>query len=190
MEIIEQRILKDGVVIGDDILKVDSFLNQQIDVALLRAFAAEVKKEFGEDKIDRILTIEASGIAVAYAVSEAFGDLPIVFAKKSKTKVMTDDDFYQAESKSFTRGNISQILVRKPYIKKGEKVLLIDDFLAEGNAAMALISLCEQAEAEAVGLATFIEKRFQGGRDRLEAKGLKVFAGASIKAFAKGKPVF
>ena len=190
MEIIEQRILKDGVIINDDILKVDSFLNHQIDVGLLRDFATETRKQFAPFAIDKILTIETSGIAVAYAVCEAFGDLPLLFAKKSKSKTMMDDGFYQAESKSFTRGTTSLIYVRKDYLKVGEKILLVDDFLAEGNASLALLRLCEQAGAQAVGLATVIEKRFQGGRDKLEAKGLKVFAGASIKAFSNGKPVF
>ena len=189
MKFIEDRILSDGRVLNGDILKVDGFLNHQIDVGLLREFALEVKKEFADYPIDKIMTIETSGIAVAYAVTEAFGDLPLLFAKKSKSQTLKDD-FYATEVKSFTRNISSQVYVSKRLLKEGERVLLVDDFLAEGNASLGLVRLCEEAGAKAIGLATVIEKLFQGGRAKLEEKGLKVFAGASIKAFVNNKPVF
>lgn len=189
MKLIEDRILKDGRVLDGGILKVDGFLNHQIDVALLRGFAEEVKRQFADCGIDKILTIETSGIAVAYAVAEAFGDIPLLFAKKSKSATLKED-LYSTEVKSFTRNTSSLVYVSKFFLHEGEKVLLVDDFLAEGNASLGLIDLCDLAGAKAMGLATVIEKLFQGGRARLEQRGVRVFAGASIKAFVEGKPVF
>lgn len=188
MKLIEERILQDGEVLDGGVLRVDSFLNHQIDVALLRQFATETKAFFGEN-VDKILTVEASGIAVGFALAEIYGDIPLVFAKKSKSKTVREDDF-AAEVRSFTRGTTATITVAQRYLRPGERVLLVDDFLAEGNAGLGLLRLCELAGAEVVGLATVIEKRFQGGRVKLEEKGVKVFAGASISAFIEGKPVF
>ena len=189
MKSIENRILKDGLIIDNDIIKVDSFLNHQIDVALLNEFALGVKEFFNNVKVDKVLTIEASGIAVAYAVSEAFDNALLVFAKKSKSKIV-DNNIYVTKIKSFTRNIESEVTVSKKYLTKGERVLIVDDFLAEGNAAIGLIDLCRQAGAIPVGYATVIEKSFQGGRSRIEKEGIKVFAGASIKAFKDNKPVF
>ena len=188
MKEIEKKILEEGKVIGNDILKVDSFLNHQIDVAALRLFAKEVKEHFGED-VDRILTIETSGIAIAYAVAEEYGDLPLVFAKKAKSKTV-DENVYSTPVKSFTHGGVSDVTVSKKYLKPGEKVLIVDDFLAEGNAALGLIDICFQAGAKPVGVAIAIEKVFQGGHQRIEEKGIPVHAGASIKSFENGAPVF
>ena len=189
MKLLEERILRDGKIINDDILKVDSFLNHQIDVKLMNELGEDVRRYFNFIKVDKILTIETSGIAVAYAVSQAFDSVPLLFAKKSKSQTV-DDNVYKTEIKSFTRNIVSTVTVSKNYLSKGEKILLVDDFLAEGNAAMGLIDLCEQAGAEVVGFVTAIEKAFQGGRQRIEEKGIKVYSGAIIKAFKDNKPIF
>ena len=190
MRFFEEKILHDGRIIDDDILKVDSFLNHQVDVKLLREFALAVKAIFADTRIDRILTIETSGVAVAFAVAEALGDIPFVFAKKSKSKTVDPNDVYLSQVKSFTRSSVSEITVSKRYLNEGENVLIVDDFLAEGNASLGLLDLCRQAKANAVGVAIAIEKVFQGGRAKLENLGLRVVAGASIKAFRDNKPVF
>ena len=189
MKALEERILADGVVINNDILKVDSFLNHQIDVAIARELAKEIAKEFRSFGVNKILTIETSGIAFAYAVAEEMGDLPLVFAKKSKSATVGDDVF-KAEIKSFTRNISSTVTVRDRFLKPSDTVLIVDDFLAEGNASLGLIDLCNQAGAKVVGVAVAIEKGFQGGRDKLEALGLKVYSGANVKAFKDNKPVF
>ena len=189
MKEIEEKVLKDGEIIGKDIIKVDCFLNHQIDIKTLKKFAIEVRKEFKNVKIDKVLTIETSGIAVGYAVAEAFGDLPLLFAKKAKSKII-NGDLFSTKIKSFTRDEMCDVTVNKKYLKAGENILIVDDFLAEGNAGIGLIDLCHQAGANPVGLAVFIEKYFQGGHQKIEAMGVKVVAGASIKAFKNNKPIF
>ena len=189
MKSIEEKILKDGVVINNDIIKVDNFLNHQIDIKVMREFADGVKDFFANAQIDKVLTIETSGIAVAYSVAEALGDKLILFAKKSKSQIV-DDNVYTANIKSFTRYSLSLVTVSKSYLNKGEKILIVDDFLAEGNAAIGLIDMCHQAGAEVVGYATVIEKEFQGGRKRIEELNIPVFSGAIIKSFKNNKPVF
>lgn len=188
MKCIEEKILKDGLVLNNSILKVDSFLNHQVDPEVIDAFAKEVRKEFSNNKVDIVLTIETSGIAVAYAVAKEF-NVPFVFGKKT-TSQTTIDDYFFAKIKSFTRNKVSDVIVSKKFLKKGMNVLIVDDFLAEGNAALGLLKICEQAEANVVGVTAVIEKIFQGGRYKLEDLGIKVFTGASIKAFVDNKPVF
>ena len=187
MKLLEDRILEDGIIINNDILKVDSFLNHQIDVSLTRQLAKEIAAIF--PTANKILTIETSGIPLAFAVAEELGNIPLVFAKKSKSATV-GNDVYTAIVKSFTRNINSQITVANKYLKSSDKVLVVDDFLAEGNASLGLLDLCRQAKAEVTGVAVAVEKRFQGGRDKLEAEGLKVYSGASIKAFKDNKPVF
>lgn len=189
MKQLEERILKDGIIINNDILKVDSFLNHQIDVSLTRALAKEITDLYKDLKPNKILTIETSGIPLAYAVAEELGNLPLVFAKKSKSMTV-GDDVYKAEIKSFTRNITSTVTVANKYLNSGDVILIVDDFLAEGNAALGLIDLCNQGQAKVVGVAVAIEKGFQGGRDKLQALGLKVYSGANIKAFVNNKPVF
>ena len=189
MKLIEEKILKDGHIINDDIIKVDSFLNHQIDTKLLKDFASEVKKEFADVRVDKVLTIETSGLPIAFAIAEAFGYVPMVFAKKSKSAI-TDDNVYKANTKSFTRNIECEITVSKKYLLKDENILIVDDFLAEGNAAMGLIKMCKEASSNVVGVVSVIEKTFQGGRKRIEEAGIKVFSGASIKAFKNNKPIF
>ena len=189
MKELEERILKDGIIINNDILKVDSFLNHQIDVSLTRALAKEIAELFKGYKINKILTIETSGLPLSYAVAEELGDLPLVFGKKSKS-LTVGNDVYKAEIKSFTRNINSTVTVAQKYLKPSDMVLIVDDFLAEGNASLGLLDLCNQAGAKVVGVAVAIEKGFQGGRDKLEALGLKVYSGANINAFIDNKPVF
>ena len=189
MKLLEDRILKDGVIINNDILKVDSFLNHQIDVELTRSLAKEIAQTFKGFGVNKILTIETSGLPVSFAVAEEMGNLPLVFAKKSKS-LTVGNDVYKAEIKSFTRNINSTVTVSDKYLKRGDTVLIVDDFLAEGNAALGLLDLCNQAGARVVGVAVEIEKGFQGGRNKLEALGLKVYSGANVKAFVDNKPVF
>ena len=189
MKQLEERILKDGIIINNDILKVDSFLNHQIDVSLTRELAKEIAETFKGFSVNKILTIETSGLPVAFAVAEEMGDLPLVFAKKSKS-LTVGDDVYKAEIKSFTRNIQSTVTVANKYLNNEDVILIVDDFLAEGNAALGLLDLCKQADAKVVGVAVEIEKGFQGGRDKLEALGLKVYSGANVKAFVGNKPVF
>ena len=189
MKLLEDRILKDGVIINNDILKVDSFLNHQIDVSLTRALAKEIAETFKGFGITKLLTIETSGLPVSYAVAEELGNVPLVFAKKSKS-LTVGNDVYKAEIKSFTRNIQSTVTVANRYLNSGDVILIVDDFLAEGNAALGLLDLCNQAGAKVVGVAVEIEKGFQGGRDKLEALGLKVYSGANVKAFVNNRPVF
>ena len=176
MKALEDKILKDGQIINNDIIKVDNFLNHQIDPNIIKALAKDIKEFFRDTKVDKILTIEASGIA-------------IVFAKKSKSATV-GTDVYQTEVKSFTRNKVSTVTVCNKYLNKDEKILIVDDFLAEGNAAMGLIDLCNQAGAKVVGFSTAIEKGFQGGRKKIEELSIKCYSGAIIKEFKDNKPVF
>ena len=187
MKLLEDRILEDGVILNNDILKVDSFLNHQIDPKTIRETAKLMVSRF--PKVDKILTIETSGIPLAFAVAEELGNVPLVFAKKSKSATV-GNDVYTATVKSFTRNINSQITVRDRYLKRGDKVLIVDDFLAEGNASFGLYDLCKQADATVLGVAVAVEKGFQGGRKRLEELGLRVYSGANVKAFVDNKPVF
>ena len=188
MKQLEDRILQDGVIINNDILKVDSFLNHQIDVQLTRAMAKEIAELYKSFQPNKVLTIETSGIALAFAVAEEF-NVPLVFAKKSKSAIV-GTDVYSTNIVSFTRGINSIVTVSEKYLKRGDKVLIVDDFLAEGNASLGLVDLCKQGKAKVVGVAVAIEKGFQGGRNKLEALGLKVYSGANVKAFVDNKPVF
>ncbi|MBP5216211.1 MAG: xanthine phosphoribosyltransferase [Bacilli bacterium] len=189
MKTIEEKILHDGVVLNNEIIKVDNFLNHQVDIHVLREYAQEVKEFFSGQRIDKVLTIETSGIAVAYAIAEVLGDVPFVFAKKSKSMTV-GSDVYTSSVRSFTRNLVSDVTVSTRFLKEGENVLIVDDFLAAGNAALGLIDICRQAKANVVGFTAVIEKLFQGGRKQIEEAGVTVYAGASIKAFVDNKPVF
>ncbi len=163
MNFLEERILKDGVVKEGNVLKVDSFLNHQMDVALLDEIGKEFYRRFSDKEITKILTIEASGIAIAYAVAHCFG-VPMVFAKKAKS-INIDGDMYTAEVESFTHKNKNRVLVSKKFLSADDKVLIVDDFLANGCALQGLISITEAAGASVEGIGIVIEKGFQyGGR--------------------------
>lgn len=180
MELLEQRILRDGRLLPGGILKVDSFLNHQMDPALLLAMAKEFHRLFGGERVDRILTIEASGIAIAILAGLEFG-CPVVFAKKSRSKNLSDR-LYTAEVPSFTHGGSNTVVVSREYLLPGERVLLIDDFLATGAALIGLRALVEQAGGRVVGAGVAIEKLFQDGGRRLRESGLRVEALAAIAA--------
>ena len=169
MNFLEQRISKDGVVKAGNVLKVDSFLNHQMDVALLKEMGQEFHRRFAHKKITKVLTIESSGIAVAYPVAEAFG-VPMVFAKKAKS-INIDGDVYMAEVPSFTHKVTNQVIVSKKFLTSEDHVLIIDDFLANGYALQGLISLVEAADATVEGLGIAIEKGFQDGGMRMRNLG-------------------
>lgn len=188
MKELEDRILQEGVVIDNEILKVDSFINHQIDIDLLNRIGAELSRDF--TGAEKILTVETSGIAYAVAVAQHLGNIPVVFAKKSKSRILDLTNSYTAEVRSFTRGTVSTIAIDRRFLKPGEKVLLVDDFLAEGNAALGLLDIASQAKAEVLGVAAVIEKSFQGGRAKLEGQGLKVVSAANIVGFKEGKALF
>lgn len=163
MNFLEERIVKDGIVKENNVLKVDSFLNHQMDVALLDEIGREFHRRFADKNITKVLTIEASGIAIAYAVAREFG-VPMVFAKKAKS-INIDGDMYTAEVESFTHKNKNQVIVSKKFLNENDHVLIIDDFLANGCALQGLISITESAGASVEGIGIVIEKGFQfGGR--------------------------
>jgi len=180
MELLKQRIRTDGVVKGTEVLKVDSFLNHQMDVALFAEMGKEFKRRFAGCDVNKILTIEASGIGVA-CVTAQFFDCPVVFAKKSKSSNLADD-LYVTRVESFTHGNVNNVIVSKQYLGPEDKVLIIDDFLANGAALDGLMDLVAQAGAQLVGAGIVIEKAFQPGGDRIRAKGIKVESLARVKA--------
>lgn len=181
MKLLEERIIKDGVFLGNDILKVDNFLNHQIDVDLIDRMGEEWARLYDGEKINKILTVEASGIGIACIAARHFGSCPVVFAKKSKTSNI-GDDFYTAKAYSFTHGNVNDIIVSKKYIGKEDRVLIIDDFLANGEALLALISICNKAGATVVGCGIAIEKWYQGGGDKVRDMGVRVESLAKIRS--------
>lgn len=163
MNALQERIIKDGVVKEGNVLKVDSFLNHQMDIELFNEMGKEWKKRFEGKQIDKILTIEASGIGIACIVAQHFG-VPVVFAKKTKS-INLDGDMYTAEVESFTHKNKNMVIVSKKFLSEGEHVLLIDDFLANGCALQGLIGIVQSAGATVEGIGIAIEKGFQtGGR--------------------------
>ncbi len=163
MNFLEERILKEGIVKEGNVLKVDSFLNHQMDVALIDEIGREFHRRFADKEVTKVLTIEASGIAIAYAVARCFG-VPMVFAKKAKS-INIDGDMYTTEVESFTHKNKNQVIVSKKFLSSDDKVLIVDDFLANGCALQGLISLTESADAVVSGIGIVIEKGFQyGGR--------------------------
>jgi xanthine phosphoribosyltransferase len=191
MQVLKDRIIKDGVALGTEIVKVDSFLNHQVDVRLLKLLGEEFRMRFDDvaDKIDKILTVEASGIAVASFAAEHFDYVPVVFAKKEKPSTM-NEGFYAADVRSFSKNQVSSIRIAEKYLNKGENVLIIDDFLAHGEAAAGLAELVRQADANVIGAGFVIEKAFQGGGARLNESGIRTESLAIIKKIADGKIYF
>ena len=170
MELLKERIRKDGVVKEGNVLKVDRFLNHQMDVKLFREIGKELKKRFEGENINKILTIEASGIGIACIAAEIF-DVPVVFAKKTQTKNIAGD-VYTTKVESYTHGRVYDIIVSKEFLGKGDKVLLIDDFLANGKALEGLATLVQDSGAELVGAGVVIEKGFQIGGKLLRDRGI------------------
>ena len=190
MQLLKDRIRKDGKVGAGNVLKVDSFLNHQMDIQLFDQFGQEFKKRFADKEINKILTIEASGIGIACVVAQSF-NVPVLFAKKTKTKNIAGE-VYTSRVESFTHGRIYDIIVAKEFLGKGDKVLLIDDFLANGAALEGLIDLVKDSGAELVGAGIIIEKGFQGGGDRLREAGIRVESLAIVDSMddEKGTIVF
>ena len=190
MNFLEKKILSDATIKEGNILKIDNFLNHQIDIDIIRQIAYEIKRRFKGKEVTKILTIEASGIAIATLLGEIY-DVPIVFAKKGETANSTDDK-YIAQAYSFTHKKHNNVFVSKPYMLAGEKVLIVDDFLADGQAMGALVDIVHQAGAEVVGLAVAVEKGQQNGGKKLRAKGYQVESVAIIDSmdYKTGKIVF
>lgn len=172
MEALEKKILKEGKVLPGNILKVNSFLNHRLDVDFLMEIGKEIARLFKDEKIDKILTIETSGIAIAVAAASQM-HLPVVFAKKHKSANLSSD-LYTTVVHSYTHGTDYTVVVSKEFLNENEKVLIIDDFLANGKALLGLIDILNQAKAETVGCCCVIEKGFQGGGDALRAQGIRV----------------
>ena len=188
MELLEKRIIEDGYVLPGNILKVDSFLNHQIDIELAYKLGAEWKRLFNDEKINKIMTIEASGIGIACITAMHF-NVPVVFAKRSKSSNISND-FYTNTVVSFTHGNTYDVIVSKRFIAPHDRILIIDDFLANGSALKALINIIEEAGATVVGAGVAIEKAFLHGGDKIRDLGYRVEALARIKSMADGKIQF
>ncbi len=180
MNFLEERICRDGVMKEGNVLKVDSFLNHQIDTALLDRMGDEFYRRFASEGVTKVLTIEASGIAIAYPVARRFG-VPLVFAKKSQS-VNIDGEVFVAEVESFTHKNVNKVIVSKKFLSEGDRVLIIDDFLANGCALQGLISITESAGATVAGLGIAIEKGFQIGGRVIRNLGYKLESLAIIDA--------
>ncbi|WP_194611185.1 xanthine phosphoribosyltransferase [Clostridium vitabionis] len=184
MREMEEKILTEGKVLPGGILKVGNFLNQQIDSVFLREIGEEIAKLYAGSRVTKILTIESSGIAIAAAAGMIM-KVPVVFAKKHRTSNV-DGEVYATSVHSFTHGNDYQAVVSRDYLTRGDRVLLVDDFLANGNALRGLIDLVRQADAELAGAAVAIEKCFQQGGDELREKGIRVESLAMIESMSDG----
>ncbi|MCI9508485.1 MAG: xanthine phosphoribosyltransferase [Angelakisella sp.] len=188
MVLMKERIRRDGVVKEGGILKVDSFLNHQMDPVLYRAMGEEFHRLFAGEGVNKILTIEASGIGIACVTAQVFG-CPALFAKKSKTKNL-DGEVYTAQVESFTHGGSYTVMVSKKFLGPEDRVLILDDFLAKGNALAGLVSIVEQSGASLAGCGIAIEKGFQEGGSRLRERGIRVESLAIIDRMEPGEIIF
>jgi xanthine phosphoribosyltransferase len=188
LKLLEERILKDGRVYPGNILKVDNFLNHQIDVRLLEAMGEEFYRLFKDDGVNKILTIEASGIAIACMTAYRF-NVPLVFAKKNQTKNISAD-VYTSKVTSYTHGRGDDIMDAKDYLNPGDRVLIVDDFLANGKALEGLIDIVRQAGAEVAGAGIAIEKCFQPGGKELREKGVRIESLAMVRSLDNNTVVF
>ena len=180
MEILKERIRKEGKIKAGNVLKVDSFLNHQMDIELFSEIGKEFKRRFADAEINKILTIEASGIGISCVAAQSF-HVPVIFAKKTQTRNIAGD-VYTTKVQSYTHGRIYDIIVAKEFLGKGDKVLVIDDFLANGKALEGLIALVEEAGADLVGAGIVIEKGFQAGGDTLRGKGICIESLAIVES--------
>ncbi len=180
MQLLKDRIRKDGIVKDGNVLKVDSFLNHQMDISLFREMGKEFKRRFAGEEINKILTIEASGIGIACVVAEEF-NVPVVFAKKTQTKNIAGE-VYTSKVESFTHGRVYDIIVAKEFLGEGDKVLLIDDFLANGKALEGLAELVEASGAKLVGAGIAIEKGFQAGGEIIRSRGIHLESLAIVES--------
>ena len=180
MNFLEEKILTDGAVKAGDILKVDNFLNHQIDTSIIRRIAQELKRRFEGEQVDKVITIEASGISIATLLGDLYG-VPVVFAKKGETANSTDDK-YMSEAYSFTHRRMNQVFISRPYLHAGERILIVDDFLADGQAVHALIDIVHQAGAKVVGIGIAIEKGQQQGGRTLRSEGYRLESVAIVES--------
>lgn len=189
MNLLKERIVKDGYVFGDNIVKVDSFLNHQIDVSLYNEIGKEFFERFKKYDITKILTIESSGIALAVITAQYFNNIPVVFAKKSES-LNLDTDKYSSEVFSFTKNRNYNIMVSKKYITPNDKILIIDDFLANGKALLGMKEIIDKANATLVGAGIVIEKGFQEGGNIIRSMGINVQSLAIIDSIENGTITF
>ena len=183
MQILKDRIRRDGKIKAGNVLKVDSFLNHQMDIKLFGEIGKEFKRRFADAEVNKILTIEASGIGIACIVAQYF-DVPVVFAKKTQTKNIAGE-VYTTKVESFTHGKVYDVIVARQFLGPEDKVLIIDDFLANGAALEGLIDLVHQAGAQLAGAGIVVEKAFQPGGARLRAQGIRVESLAKIKSMSE-----
>lgn len=188
MEYLKNKIKADGKLIGNSVLKVDSFLNHQLEPLFIQEIGREIARRYQKDEITKILTIEASGIAVALIVGLELG-VPVIFAKKKKPLTM-DEGYYSADVYSFTKEEHTNIAVSKAYLSSTDKVLIVDDFLAMGAASKGLVEIVRQADASLAGIGIVVEKAFQGGGEELRTNGIRVESLAKIQAFQNGEIIF
>lgn len=185
---LEEKIMAEGEALPGNILKVGSFLNQQIDTAFLKEIGKEIARLFKASDVNKVFTIEASGIAIAVAAAYEM-DVPVVFAKKNRSDNISGDT-YASEVESFTHKTVNKIVVAKEFIRKDDRILIVDDFLANGKALLGLCDIVKQAGATAVGAAIAIEKGFQKGGDALRKTGMRVESLAIVDSMDGGKIVF
>ena len=188
MKELENRILKDGIILGNDIVKVDSFINHQIDTKFTMEMAKNIVEHYSGKKFDKVLTIEVSGIAIALCIGLIL-NIPVVFAKKTKSKTLSEE-VYTSSVFSFTKNITYDISVEKKFINKGDNLLLVDDFLANGRALAGLIEITEIANANIEGIAILIEKSFQEGRKIINSMGYEVYSLARIHSIKNNKIKF
>lgn len=188
MELLKSKIVQDGKVLSDQVLKVDTFLNHQIDPPLMQAIGEEFAKRFENEGITKILTIESSGIAPSVMAGLVLG-VPVVFARKRKSLTLVDH-LYTASVHSFTKGETNDISVSKDFLTSGDTVLIIDDFLANGQAALGLLDIVEQANAKVAGVGIVIEKGFQPGGEQIRQQGIRVESLAIIASLENGEVKF
>lgn len=189
MELLKQRILQDGRATEDDVLKVDSFLNHQMDISLLNEIGKEFRRRFAGEPVTKILTIEASGIGIAAIVAQHFGNVPVVFAKKTQSRNL-DGALYTARVQSFTKGTVYDIQVSRKFLGPQDCVLILDDFLARGQALQGLLKIVKDSGAKLVGCGIVIEKGFQDGGRMLRAQGVRVESLAIVSSISSGKITF
>lgn len=189
MDLLKERIIKDGTIIDNRIIKVDSFINHQVDVRLFNEIGKEFRKRFEGEKIDKILTIETSGIAIASIASQYFDFIPVVFAKKTES-VTLGSDTYNSEVHSYTKNKDYMVKVSREFISRGERILILDDFLASGAAVEGMLDIANQAGAEVVGVGIVIEKGFQPGREALKKFNVRIESLAIVEKVENNKIYF
>lgn len=188
MEILKERILQQGSVLSNDVLRLDSLINHQVDPALTMEMGHEFSRRFADEQITKVITIESSGIPAAFAAAYVLG-VPLVFARRKKT-LIADADAYSERVPSFTKGMVTDIMVAKQFLSKDDKVLFIDDIIANGDAARGLIKIIERSGAELVGLGIVVEKSFQAGARTLREQGIRIESLVKISSLEDGQITF